>query len=116
MAINTKCALSQNVEKGATGIHYFKGDTTAEITTADRELMARIRALSKRKGVVIDQEPSKDNGGFMLALVPIKYLLAEPKPKTKRNYTPEQRQKRAEQMRKMNEEKKKNPSQVMVTM
>ena len=108
MELNTIQALSCKVEKGATGIHYFKDDETAEITTADKELMARIRALSKCKGVVIDQKPSKDNGGFMLALVPIKYLLAEPKQKTKRNYTPEQRKKRAEQMRKINEQKKAN--------
>jgi hypothetical protein len=108
MELNTIQALSCKVEKGATGIHYFKGDDTAEITTADKELMSRIRALSKCKGVVIDQEPSKDNGGFMLALVPVKYLLAEPKQKTKKNYSPEQRRKRAEQMRKINEQKKAN--------
>ena len=105
MDLNTIQALSSKVEKGATGIHYFKGDETAEITTADRDLMERIRALKKRKGVVTDQEPCKDNGGFMLALVPIKYLLAPPKPKTKRQYTAEQRQRRAEMMRKINKEK-----------
>lgn len=102
MDLNTIQALSSKVEKGATGIHYFKGDETAEITTADKKFMARIRALSKHEGVVIDQEPCVDNGGFMLALVPIELLLAEPKPKTKRQYTEEQRQKRAEQMRKLN--------------
>ena len=105
MELNTIQSLSSKVEKGATGIHYFKGDKTAEITTADRELMARIRALSKREGVVIDQEPCKENGGFMLALVPIELLLEEPKPKTKRQYTEEQRKKRAEQMRKINAQK-----------
>ncbi|MBO7714197.1 MAG: hypothetical protein J6S85_11540 [Methanobrevibacter sp.] len=108
MELNTIQALSCKVEKGATGIHYFKDDEIAEITTADKELMARIRAISKRKGVVIDQEPCKENGGFMLALVPIEYLLAEPKPKIKRNLTPEQRKKRSEQMRKINEQKKAN--------
>ena len=105
MELNTIQALSSKVEKGATGIHYFKGDEIAEITTADKKLMARIRALEKHKGVVIDQEPCADNGGFMLALVPIKYLLAPPKPKTKRQYTEEQRKKRAEQMRKINAQK-----------
>ena len=105
MELNTIHALSCKVEKGATGIHYFKDDETAEITTADKELMARIRAISKRKGVVIDQEPCKENGGFMLALVPIEYLLAEPKPKTKRNLTPEQRKKRSEQMKLINKNK-----------
>ena len=105
MEANTIQALSSKVEKGATGIHYFKGDETAEITTADRKLMARIRALSKREGVVIDQEPCADNGGFMLALVPIELLLEEPKPKTKRQYSEEQRKKRAEQMRIINARK-----------
>ena len=105
MELNTIQALSSKVEKGASGIHWFKNDDTAEITTADRDFMARIRAISKRKGVVIDQEPCKDNGGFMLAIIPIKYLLAEPKPKQKRNITPEQRQKRSELMRKLNKEK-----------
>ena len=47
MELNTTQALSCKVEKGATGIHYFKGDDTAEITTADRELMARIRGAAK---------------------------------------------------------------------
>ena len=108
METNTIQALSSKVEKGATGIHYFKGDDTAEITTADKELMARIRlAAKKRKDVVIDQEPCVDNGGFMLALVPVELFLSEyKKKKTKRNYTPEQRKKRAELMRKINENKK----------
>ena len=108
MMLDTKCALSQNVEKGATGIHYFKGDETAEVTTADKALMARIRnAAESCKDVVIDQEPSADNGGFMLALIPIELILPEQKKeKVKRNYTPEQRLKRSEQMRKINEQRK----------
>ena len=39
MEMNTKQALSQNVEEGATGIHYFRGDETMEITTADKTLI-----------------------------------------------------------------------------
>lgn len=75
METNTKQALSQNVEEGATGIHYFKGDETMEITTADKTLMTKIRRLAKVcEDVVIDQEPCKENGGFMLALVPAKCL------------------------------------------
>lgn len=75
MKENTINALSANVEKGATGIHYFNGDETMEITTADKTLMTKIRRLAKvSDDVVIDQEPNKDNGGFMLALVPAKCL------------------------------------------
>ena len=75
MKENTINALSANVEKGATGIHYFNGDETMEITTADKTLMTKIRRLAKVSDVVvIDQEPNKDNGGFMLALVPAKCL------------------------------------------
>lgn len=75
MKENTINALSANVEKGATGIHYFNGDETMEITTADKTLMTKIRRLAKvSDDVVIDQEPNKDNGGFMLALVSAKCL------------------------------------------
>lgn len=75
MKENTINALSANVEKGATGIHYFNGEETMEITTADKTLMTKIRRLAKvSDDVVIDQEPNKDNGGFMLALVPAKCL------------------------------------------
>ena len=73
MKENTINALSANVEKGATGIHYFNGNETMEITTADKTLMTKIRRLAKvSDDVVIDQEPNKDNVGFMLALVPAK--------------------------------------------
>ena len=75
MKENTINALSANVEKGATGIHYFNANETMEITTADKTLMTKIRRLAKvSDDVVIDQEPNKDNGGFMLALVPAKCL------------------------------------------
>lgn len=75
MELNTKQNLSCNVVPGATGIHYFKGDETMEITTADKNLMAKIRRIAKGNNeVVIDQELSIDNGGFMLALMPVEYL------------------------------------------
>ena len=108
MELNTIQALSCKVEKGATGIHYFKGDETAEITTADRELMAKIRNFVKqKKGAVIDQEPCVDNGGFMLALVPVELIFSEQKrQKITRNLSPEQRQKLSERMKKLNEQKK----------
>jgi hypothetical protein len=75
MELNTKQALSTKVEPGATGIHYFAGDEVMEITTADKTFMTKIRKLAKVcEEVVIDEEPNKDNGGFMLALVPTKCL------------------------------------------
>ena len=104
MELNTIQSLSCKVEKGATGIHYFKGDETAEVTTADRELMAKIRELARqKKGVIIDQEPCKDNGGFMLALVPIKFIKIRAS-KT-RELTEEQRQKLSERMKKAREKR-----------
>ena len=102
MEINTKHALSQNVEQGATGIHYFKDDETMEITTADKTLMTKIRKLSKIcNGVIIDQEPSIENGGFMLALVPVKYLAFHKH--SKREITEEQRKILSERMKKARE-------------
>ena len=104
MELNTIQSLSCKVEKGATGIHYFKGDETAEVTTADRELMAKIREFARqKKGVIIDQEPCVDNGGFMLALVPVKFIkIGKPK---EMNLTPEQKQKIAERLKKAREKK-----------
>lgn len=91
MVANTKQNLSDNVVEGATGIHYFKNDETMEITTADKTLMTKLRRIaSKSKDVIIDAEPSINNGGFMLALVPVKYLSFKV-PHT-RNMTEEQKQ------------------------
>lgn len=100
MKANTIQNLSSNVIPGATGIHWFKDDETAEITTADKTLMTKIRRAAKEsEDVVIDQEPSVDNGGFMLALVPVKYIkIGKPK---ERILTEEQKQKLSERMRQM---------------
>ena len=104
MELNTKQSLSSNVVEGATGIHYFKGDVTAEITTADKTLMTQIRKAAKQsEEVCIDQEPCVDNGGFMLALVPVKFIkIGKPK---EMNLTPEQKQKIAERLKKAREKK-----------
>jgi hypothetical protein len=104
MELNTKQCLSNNVVEGATGIHYFKGDTTAEITTADKTLMTQIRKAAKQsKEICIDQEPCVDNGGFMLALVPVKFIKIRAS-KT-REITEEQRQILAERMKKAREKR-----------
>ena len=106
MDLNTKQALSVKVEEGATGIHYFKNDETMEITTADRKLMTKLRHIaSKSKDVIIDTEPTVENGGFMLALVPVKFIKIS-KPKTV-NFTEEQKQAAAERMRKIRQNKNK---------
>ena len=82
MKADTKQNLSCNVVPGATGIHWFKDDETAEITTADSTLMTKIRKAAQDSDEIInDQEPSVDNGGFMLALIPYKCLkLGKPRP------------------------------------
>ena len=104
METNTKQALSQNVEEGATGIHYFKGDETMEITTADKTLMTKIRKIAKDNDeVIIDQEPTVENGGFMLALVPVEYLAFHKH--SKREISDEQRQILAERLKKIREKK-----------
>lgn len=100
MKADTKQNLSCNVVPGATGIHWFKDDETAEITTADKTLMTKIRKAAKESNeVIIDSEPNADNGGFMLALVPVKFIkISKPK---KVNFTEEQKKAMAERMRKL---------------
>lgn len=106
MDLNTIQALSCKVEEGATGIHYFKNDETMEITTADKKLMAKIRKIAKDNDeVIIDQEPCVDNGGFMLALVPVNYLTFHKH--STREISDEQRQILAERMRKAREKRQK---------
>ena len=104
MEMNTKQNLSCNVVPGATGIHWFKDDETAEITTADKTLMTKIRKAAKEsEEVIIDSEPTVENGGFMLALVPVKFIkIGKPK---EMNLTPEQKQKIAESLKKAREKK-----------
>jgi len=98
MVADTKQCLSSKVEEGATGIHYFKNDEKMEITTADKTLMSKIRRIaSKSEEVIIDAEPSINNGGFMLALVPAKYLSF--KLPRSRNMTDEQKQAARERMK-----------------
>ena len=106
MDLNTKQALSAKVEEGATGIHYFKNDETMEITTADRKLITKLRHIaSKSKDVIIDTEPTVENGGFMLALVPVDFLAFHiPHSRT---MTEEQKQAAAERMRKIRQNKNK---------
>ena len=104
MVLNTIQALSQKTEEGATGIHYFKNDETMEITTADKKLMAKIRKIAKDNDeVIIDQEPCVDNGGFMLALVPVDYLCFHKH--SKREISEEQRKILAERIKKAREKK-----------
>ena len=104
MKADTKQNLSCNVVPGATGIHWFKDDETAEITTADSTLMTKIRkAAQDSDEVIIDQEPSVDNGGFMLALVPVKFIKIRAS-KT-REITEELRQILAERMKKAREKR-----------
>lgn len=104
MKANTIQNLSSNVVQGATGIHWFKDDETAEITTADKTLMTKIRRAAKEsEDVVIDQEPSIENGGFMLALVPVRFIkIGKPK---ERNLTEEQKQKLSERMKQLRKSK-----------
>lgn len=104
MKADTKQNLSCNVAPGATGIHWFKDDETAEITTADKTLMTKIRKAAKEsKEVIIDSEPNADNGGFMLALVPVKFIKIGI-PRT-RELTEEQRKALAERLKKAKENK-----------
>ena len=106
MEMNTKQNLSCNVVPGATGIHWFKDDETAEITTADKTLMTKIRKAAKEsEEVIIDSEPTVENGGFMLALVPVDFLAFHiPHSRT---MTEEKKQVAAERMRKIRQNKNK---------
>lgn len=105
MEMNTKRSLSENVETGATGIHYFKNDEVMEITTADSKLMTVLRRLAKQDDrVTIDQEPNVDNGGFMLALLPTEYIYGMHKKKTV-VLSEERKEKLREQMKRAREQK-----------
>lgn len=88
-----------------TGIHWNAGDNIAEVVTADYNLQQQIRkAARKYKDIIIDQEPCEENECYMCALIPIDFINF--KKKTTRNYTPEQRKKRSEQKKLINERKK----------
>ena len=75
MKENTNQCLSCNVRPNANGLHWFNDDDTIEVTVSDRTFMTKIRKLQKQGAdVTIDQEPTKENGGFMIALIPRKCL------------------------------------------
>ena len=84
-----------------TSIYWHNGDNVAEIITADYNFQKHIKSVAKKyKEVVIDAEPCKENDYYLQALIPVEFI--QFKHKTKRNYNPEQRKKRSEQMKKIN--------------
>ena len=87
-----------------TGIHWNTGDSLAEVVTADYNFQKHIKSAAKKyEEIIIDQEPCEENDYYMCALVPITFINF--KVKTTRNYTPEQREKRRQQMQKINKQK-----------
>lgn len=75
MKADTNKSLSQNVRPDSNGLFWFTDDDTIEVTVSDKRIMTMIRKLQKAGvDVTIDQEPCKDNGGFMIALIPRKCL------------------------------------------
>ena len=73
--IETKNCLSANVEKGATGLHWFNGDEKIEVTTSDTKFMTKIRKLAKvNSDIIIDYEPCEESDGFMIALIPVECI------------------------------------------
>ena len=88
---------SARVEPNENGFHWITKDAVIEATISDTRIMTQIRKLAKiNPDVVIDQEPSKDNNGFMLALIPFECL----KLGKKKHLTEEQKQRFKERVSK----------------
>lgn len=80
-------------------------DNLAEFVISDVNMQRHIRKVSKKyPDIVIDEEPNEDNNYCMIGLIPIEFF--QFRIKTKRQFTPEERKKRSEQMRKINKLKK----------
>lgn len=70
----SKCRAA-NVPENGNGIFWLtekrSEDKAISVTTSGPVFMTKIRKLAKvRKDVIIDCEPSKDSGGFMMAVIP----------------------------------------------
>ena len=86
-------------------IFWKRGDNLAELVISDVNMQKHIKKAAKKYDkIIIDAEPDEDNDYCLLALVPVDCI--QFKIKSKRNYTPEQKKKRSEQMQKINAEKK----------
>lgn len=60
-----------NVPENGNGLFWITADKAVSVTTSDPVFMTKIRKLAKeRKDVIIDCEPTKDSGGFMMAVIP----------------------------------------------
>ena len=88
-------------------IHWKTSDNLAELVISDVNMQKHIKKVAKKYNeIIIDSEPCKDNNYCLFALIPIDFIMF--KQKAKRNYTPEQKKKRSEQMQKINAKRKKN--------
>lgn len=84
--------------------YWSANDNLAEFIVSDVNMQRHIRKAAKTyTDIVIDEEPSKENDYCMIGLIPTE--LIQFKVKTKRNFSPEQRQKRSEQMKLINKNK-----------
>lgn len=89
----------------ANSFYWSANDNLAEFVVSDVNMQRHIRKAAKTYAdIVIDEEPSEENDFCMIGLIPTE--LIQFRVKTKRNFSPEQRKKRAELMRKINENKK----------
>ena len=92
------------MEYRANSFYWSANDNLAEFVISDVNMQRHIRKAAKiYTDIVIDEEPKEENNYCMLGLIPIE--LIHFRVKTKRNFTPEQRQKRSEQMKKINAQK-----------
>ena len=95
------------MEYRANSFYWNANDNLAEFVISDVNMQRHIRkAARKFKDIIIDEEPNEENDHCMLGLIPTDFI--QFRVKTKRQFSPEERQKRSEQMKKINEQKKAN--------
>ena len=88
----------------ANSFYWDAKDNLAEFVVSDVNMQRHIRKAAKKYSeIVIDEEPSEENDYCMIGLIPTE--LIQFKVRAKRNFSPEQRQKRSEQMKLINKNK-----------
>jgi hypothetical protein len=95
------------MEYRANSFYWRANDNLAEFVVSDVNMQRHIRKAAKKyTDIIIDEEPSEENDYCMLGLIPTEFI--QFRVKTTKQFSPEERQKRSEQMRKINEQKKTN--------
>ena len=93
------------MEYRANSFYWSANDNLAEFVVSDVNLQRHIKkAARKYSEIIIDEQPNEDNDYCLIGLMPIEFIHF--RQKMKRQFSPEERQKRSEQMKLINEKKK----------